>query len=109
MTDARRIKILFLAASPGSMGQVNAGREAREIRETLRATAHRDSIELVERFAVRPGDLQQTFFEVRPHIVHFSGHGTTEEEMTRAAPSRWGRECWPISSASTRTRSASSS
>jgi class 3 adenylate cyclase/tetratricopeptide (TPR) repeat protein len=81
MTDAQRIRILFLAASPGSMGQVNAGREAREIRETLRATAHRDSIELVERFAVRPGDLQRTFFEVRPHIVHFSGHGTTDEEI----------------------------
>lgn len=63
------------------MGQVNAGREAREIRETLRATAHRDSIELVERFAVRPGDLQQTFFEVRPHIVHFSAHGTAGEEI----------------------------
>ncbi len=81
MTDARRIRILFLAASPGSMGQVNSAREAREIREALRATAHRDSIELVERFAVRPGDLQRAFFEVRPHIVHFSAHGTTDEEI----------------------------
>jgi formylglycine-generating enzyme required for sulfatase activity len=63
------------------MGQVNAAREAREIRDKLRATAHRDSIEFVERFAVRPGDLQQAFFEVRPHIVHFSAHGTTDEEL----------------------------
>ncbi len=76
-----RIRILFLAANPESMSQVNAGREAREIREKLRSTAHRDSIELIERFAVRPGDLQQTFFEVRPHIVHFSGHGTADEEL----------------------------
>ena len=63
------------------MGQVNAGREAREIRERLRTAAHRDAIELVERFAVRPGDLQRTFFEVRPHVVHFSGHGTAGEEL----------------------------
>jgi class 3 adenylate cyclase/tetratricopeptide (TPR) repeat protein len=76
-----RLRILFLAADPGSMGQVNAGREAREIRERLRTAAHRDAIELVERFAVRPGDLQRTFFEVRPHVVHFSGHGTAGEEL----------------------------
>ena len=76
-----RLRILFLAADPGSMGQVNAGREAREIRERLRTAEHRDAIELIERFAVRPGDLQRTFFEVRPHVVHFSGHGTAGEEL----------------------------
>jgi hypothetical protein len=76
-----RLRILFLAADPGTMGQVNAGREAREIRERLRTAEHRDAIELIERFAVRPGDLQRTLFEVRPHVVHFSGHGTEDEEL----------------------------
>jgi hypothetical protein len=76
-----RLRILFLAADPDAMGRVSTGREAREIRERLRTAAHRDAIELVERFAVRPGDLQRTLFEVRPHVVHFSGHGTTGEDL----------------------------
>ena len=55
--------------------------EVRRIRERLAVTEHRSALEIVERWAVRPGDLQQALIEIQPHIVHFSGHGTTEYEL----------------------------
>jgi hypothetical protein len=53
----------------------------RRIRERLAVTAHRSAIEIIERWAVRLGDLQQAPIELQPQIVHFSGHGTTEYEL----------------------------
>ncbi len=42
---------------------------------------HRDSLELVSRWAVRPDDLLQALLEVKPHIVHFSVHGSSATEL----------------------------
>lgn len=80
-SNAPVTRILFLAANPDSTTPLHAGREVRRIRERLAVTAHRSAIEIVERWAVRPGDLQQALIEIQPHIVHFSGHGTTEYEL----------------------------
>lgn len=79
--DGARIKILFLAASPGATARAQLDREVRRIEEKLRAAKYRDSIELTLRWAVRPDDLQQALLEVEPHIVHFSGQGTQTEEI----------------------------
>ncbi len=74
-------KILFLAANPDTTTPLHAGREVRRIRERLASAAYGGSIEIVERWAVRPGDLQPALLEVRPQIVHFSGHGNDEREL----------------------------
>ncbi len=75
-----RVRILFLAANPqGSPLQLD--REAREITAKIRAAEYRDSLELVTRWAVRPDDLQQALLETRPHILHFSGHGTPSDQI----------------------------
>jgi formylglycine-generating enzyme required for sulfatase activity len=79
--DGARIKILFLAASPGATARAQLDREVRRIEEKLRAARYRDAIELTLRWAVRPEDLQQALLEVEPHIVHFSGQGTQAEEI----------------------------
>jgi WD40 repeat protein len=76
-----RTKILFLAANPDTTTPLHAGREVRRIRERLASAAYGGSIEIVERWAVRPGDLQPALLEVRPQIVHFSGHGNDEREL----------------------------
>jgi hypothetical protein len=52
-----RTKILFLAANPDTTAPLHAGREVRRIRERLASAAYGSSIEIVERWAVRPGDL----------------------------------------------------
>lgn len=74
-------KILFLAANPTGTTQLALDEECRHIIEKIRATDHRDSLELITRWAVRPEDLLQHLNEHRPHIVHFSGHGTPTEEI----------------------------
>ena len=77
----QRTKILFLAANPDTTTPLHAGREVRRIRERLASAAYGGSLEIVERWAVRPGDLQPALLEVRPQIVHFSGHGNDEREL----------------------------
>lgn len=74
-------KILFLAANPSGTTQLALDEECRQITEKIRAAAHRDSLELITRWAVRPEDLLQHLNEHRPHVVHFSGHGTATEEI----------------------------
>jgi hypothetical protein len=55
--------------------------EAREIEAKIRAADHRDSLELITRWAVRPDDLLQYLNQYKPHVVHFSGHGSSTEEI----------------------------
>jgi hypothetical protein len=62
--------------------------EIRQITAKFRASEHRDSLELVSRWAVRPDDLMQALLEVRPHIVHFSGHGSSRAELIRLEDQR---------------------
>jgi hypothetical protein len=81
----RRIRILMLAANPWPGAQLALGEEAREITEKLTLSRDRDDFDLVTRWAVRPADLLQSINEHRPHIVHFSGHGTQTGEIVLAA------------------------
>lgn len=70
-------KILFLAANPATTPQLALDEEIRAIEEKLRGAELRDAFALVSRWATRPDDLLQALNEVRPTIVHFSGHGTS--------------------------------
>lgn len=73
-----KVKVLVLAASPEDHGPLRLDQEVREIQEKIRATEHRDAIELHWRPAARLTDLLQALNEVQPHIVHFSGHGAQD-------------------------------
>jgi CHAT domain-containing protein len=74
-------KILFLAANPTGTTQLALDEECRQITDKIRAADHRDSLELITRWAVRPEDLLQHLNEHRPHVIHFCGHGTLSEEI----------------------------
>lgn len=76
-----KVRILFLAANPKDSTKLRVDEEIREIHARIRAADFRDSFDLVSRWAVRPLDLLQAFNEVRPHVVHFSGHGTKHAEL----------------------------
>jgi WD40 repeat protein len=71
-----KVKVLFLAANPAGTPTLKLDEEIRQITAKVRASEYRESLELVSRWAVRPDDLLQALEEVRPHIVHFSGHGS---------------------------------
>ncbi|XXY52124.1 SAVED domain-containing protein [Sorangium sp. So ce269] len=75
------IKILLFAANPNATERLRIDREFRQIRIALRAEEQSGAVELEQRTAGRPEDLQDALLHARPHIVHFSGHGTASEEL----------------------------
>ena len=86
MTDPKQptddtVRILFLAANPATTAPLALDQEARNIREKLRASDHRDRFDFITQWAVRPDDLLQYLNEYRPQIVHFSGHGSQAAEL----------------------------
>jgi hypothetical protein len=75
------IKILFLAANPVDTSPLRLGEEAREIELQLKHGSAGDRFEFVQQWALRPSDLQRALLTHKPHIVHFSGHGSKAEEL----------------------------
>ncbi|NEZ59842.1 CHAT domain-containing protein [Leptolyngbyaceae cyanobacterium CCMR0081] len=69
-----RKKILILAANPKDATRRRLDEEARDIREGLERAKKRDEFEIVQRWAVRPRDLQRAMLDESPQIVHFTGH-----------------------------------
>lgn len=76
-----KIKVLFLAANPESTVRLKLDEEIRAITQRIRAAEHRDLIEVVQEHAVRPDDLQDALLRHKPHMVHFSGHGSDRDEL----------------------------
>jgi CHAT domain-containing protein len=79
--DREPIKILFLAANPSDTGRLGLDEEMRAIDQALRETEFRELFDIEQQWAVRIGDLQGALLRFRPHIVHFSGHGTNTSEL----------------------------
>ena len=67
--------ILFLAANPLDTDRLALDREARAIQLELKRSGYRDRFEFVTRWAAEPLDLLRELRELKPTIVHFSGHG----------------------------------
>jgi CHAT domain len=76
-----KIKVLFLAANPMDEPELRLDEEVRAIAGTIRKAKHRDSVELLSVWAVRPADVLQALNEHNPQIVHFSGHGSDLDEI----------------------------
>lgn len=75
------IKILFLAANPLDIDPLQLDAELEAIDSTLRQTDFRDQFELRSQWAVGINDIQELLLRHRPHIVHFSGHGSGASEI----------------------------
>ena len=73
--------ILFLAANPKNTSQLGLDDEVREIEIGLQRSRHRDQFELKQRWAVSPREMQRSIEDLKPHIVHFSGHGVGEDGL----------------------------
>ena len=76
-----KIKILFLAANPQDTDRLRLDEEVRAIDQALRMAEFRDRFELEQQWAVRVSDLQGLLLRFKPHVVHFSGHGSTFSEI----------------------------
>lgn len=70
-----KLTVLFISSSPEDQEQLRVDKEVREILQRLRASDHRDAVRFEWRPATQVQDLLQILAEVKPDIVHFSGHG----------------------------------
>ena len=77
----QNIRILFVSANPWTTSRILVDVEAREIFERIHEGPYRNRFELHNHAAIRPSDLQKLLLMYRPHIVHFSGHGTKRERI----------------------------
>jgi hypothetical protein len=71
------ITVLFLAASPVDQTRLRLGPETREIQKRVRASEHRDAVNLEWRLGRQLADLIEELSEVEPDVLHFSGHSDT--------------------------------
>lgn len=76
-----KITVLFLASNPIDQAQLRLDEEARAISDMVKKAKHRDSVKLESCWAVQPIDLLQALNDYNPAIVHFSGHGSDNDEI----------------------------
>jgi hypothetical protein len=76
-----KITVLFMASNPLDAQQLRLDEEARAIQEMIRKSEHRDSVLLETRWATRALDVIQAINEEEPTIIHFSGHGSDNDEI----------------------------
>lgn len=76
-----KITVLFIASNPLDQHQLRLDEEAREIEQMIRKSDYRDSIIFTTKWAARSLDILQTINELKPTIVHFSGHGSDQDEL----------------------------
>jgi predicted nucleic acid-binding Zn-ribbon protein len=76
-----KITVLFLASNPIDQVQLRLDEEARAISEMIRKAKHRDSVKLESCWALQALDLLQALNDYDPTIVHFSGHGSDNDEI----------------------------
>lgn len=71
-----KLRVLMLGAGPA--GDLRVGREQKRIRAAVESALHRDLIELDGRPAATTSDLLDGITKFRPHVVHFSGHSSSD-------------------------------
>ncbi len=66
------LRVLYLVANPKMDLRTEA--EVRAVQQAVRRALHRDLIDIQYRPAATPDDLLDGLNDIRPHVVHFSGH-----------------------------------
>ena len=75
------IRVLFLCSDPTDASRLRLQEEVREIQNTLQLSKLRDKFIFSVRTSIRPSDLSQSLLDIKPNIVHFSGHGNSLGEI----------------------------
>jgi len=66
------LRVLYLTANPEK--DLRTEVEVRNVQQAIQAATHRDLIEIAYRPAATPEDLLNGLNDVRPHVIHISGH-----------------------------------
>lgn len=70
------IRILLLSANPKNITQLELGQEVEAIRSRINLEQNGDWLKLIPYFAATREVLREALLKHRPHILHFSGHGS---------------------------------
>ena len=76
-----KITVLFIGTNPIDQASLQLDEEIRLIQQKIRESEYRDSVDLKSIWATRPTDLLLAINEHKPTIVHFSGHGSDQDEL----------------------------
>jgi uncharacterized protein YjbI with pentapeptide repeats len=80
--DTTAVKtILILASNPKTTSSLRLDQEVREIDAGLQRAKKRELFDLKQRWAVRVQDVYQSFLDLKPQFVHFSGHGVGDDGL----------------------------
>lgn len=71
--EPEKLRVLYLTANPNM--DLRTDVEVRQVQQALRGAKYRDLVEVQQRPAATFQDLMDGLNDVRPHIIHFSGHG----------------------------------
>lgn len=71
----KHLNVLYLTASPDKEMPLRVDAEVRRVQETIRGSVFRDKIKIEYRPAADLNSLINGLNDLRPQIVHFSGHG----------------------------------
>jgi hypothetical protein len=74
-------KILLLSANPEGTTRLRLDEEIREIKAGLRSAKYRQDFIIESAEAVRYRDIRRAVLDFEPNVVHFSGHGESEEGL----------------------------
>lgn len=66
------LRVLYMTANPEM--DLRTEVEVRDVQQAVKRALHRDLIDVQYRPAATPEDLLDGLNDVRPHVVHFSGH-----------------------------------
>lgn len=74
--EPEKLRVLYLTASPATEGEaaLRVDLEVNNVLRAVRASKHRDLIDIQHRPAAAPQDLIDGINDLRPHVIHFSGH-----------------------------------
>lgn len=82
-----KTKILFLASNPSDTAKLQLSEEYRRVAERLQESGQLNKFEFYQMWSVTPDDLQNSILSIKPHIIHFSGHGknsnTSFQDLTQ--------------------------
>lgn len=70
-----------MAANPKNTLPLRLDEEVREIEAGLQRAKKRELFDLKQRWAVRVQEVYQSLLDLKPQIVHFSGHGTGDDGL----------------------------
>jgi CHAT domain len=74
--EPEKLRVLYLTSNPSM--DLRTDMEVRQVQQALRGAKYRDMVTLEQRPAATFQDLIDGLNDVRPHIIHFSGHGGAE-------------------------------